>query len=171
LYANNPYDPVVGISTPACSGFTEIMTLYNSCICYACKVKVTFYKGDNVLEVFGYIAMPDYENFGWLNVTKDFLVESPMNVKYRMLTSYLVNQQKNPVGCSMYRTIKGMFHKTELEPNVFGCTRTSGPPSGGSAEIRIGATPSSTPVEFAVRAYVTIVYYCNVYGRFAMQAA
>lgn len=166
LYANNPYDPIVGISTSSCSGYQQLMNIYNSCVCYGCRVSMKFYKMDNVLEVFGYCVMPDYENFSSTNVTKDFLVESPMNVKYRMLTSYLFNQQKNPIGCTMYRSIKGMFHKRELEPADFGSTRSGGPPS--AATIRCGCCYASGPAEFSVRSYVTLTYYCKLFGRFQM---
>lgn len=40
FYANNPYDPIVGVSTTTCSGFDVLMDLYKWGICYACKVKV-----------------------------------------------------------------------------------------------------------------------------------
>lgn len=147
------------------------MSLYNSCICYGCKINTKWYKSDTNIEVFGYICMPDFENASIMNITRDFLTESAMNVRYRMITSYAAQPSQVPVYVNMYRSIKGIFHKRELEPNIYGSTRTSGVASGGGATARIGVVQASASSDVSVRVYVTITYYCKLYGRVQLDVA
>lgn len=146
------------------------MTFYHFCTVYACKVKCTFYKVDNAPEVFGYIQMPDEGQWaGIATPTKDFLMESPMNVKYCMLQTFQLQANTTPRRISMFRTIRSMAQKKELEPAEYAGTRTSGPPT--LMPFRAGFTYASVAQDVAIRMYISVIYYCKLHARNNMDVA
>lgn len=146
------------------------MSFYRSCLVYGCKVKATFYKVDGSPEVFGYIHMPDVGQWAGVSTpTKDFLMESPMNIKYCMLQTFQLQANTTPRRLSMYRSIKAMCSKQELEPEYFAGTRTSGPPN--LVPCRVGFTYASVAQDVLIRAYVSIIYYCKLFQRNNMDVA
>lgn len=164
FYANNPYDPVLGASAPTCNGFDTLMSNYKSFLVYGCRMKVRFIKADTSAEVFGYIHMPDVNQWSGTTPTKDFLMEGPMNVKYAMLYTYQLNSNKLPVTMSMYRRTKAIANKTELEPSLYAGTRFSGPSE--LLPCRAGfCWAGSTAITVQVRMYVSITYYTKLFGR------
>lgn len=140
------------------------MTFYKNFLVFGCKVKCRFVKVDANAEVLGYIHMPDTVLWSGTVPTKDFLMEGPMNVKYAMLYTYLINPKYIPVTLSMYRSIKSMVNKTELEPSLYAGTRFSGPSE--LVPFRAGfcyATGVSITVN--IRMYITVTYYTKLFGR------
>lgn len=145
------------------------MEFYHYCTVTAVKVKATFYKVDSSPEVFGYIQMPDAGQWSGTTPTKDFLMESPMNVRYCMLQTFQLQANTTPRRISMYRTVKSMAQKFELEPSLYAGTRTSGPPE--LLPCRCGFTWASVLQDVGIRMYVSIIYYCKLHARNNMDVA
>lgn len=164
FYANNPYDPVVGVSVSACSGFPQLMALYAQCICFASKITLTaqHYSGENT---FCYILAMD-NNFyrGTTGVTRDFVREAPADV---CRSAPLVNQIYNvrPLRMSMYRKVKFIEGVKDLDRSQYCCTGSSGPIR--HTYFQVGQIyQSSAPTSSTVSATrIMITYYCKLYDR------
>lgn len=145
------------------------MALYGGCIVRGCSARAIFYKADSNAESLGYIAMPDYPIMISFGVTKDFLTEAPMNVRYKMLTSYLVSEDQVPKSVKMYRSCKSQAVRQELDYINFQCTRTSSP--NVQLTTRIGFVSTVSGGTNSIRAHVFITYYCSLYDRKQLDVA
>lgn len=146
-----------------------MMQLYGGCIVRSCSIKAIFYKADSASESLGYICMPDYPVQGTMNITKDFLTESPINCKYKMLTSYLVSDYQIPKTVKMYRSCKAQAVRQELDYINFQCTRTSSP--NVQLLARVGFVPTEAGFTNTLRFHVFITYYCSLFDRRQLDVA
>ena len=140
------------------------MTFYKNFLVYGCRVRVRFIKADTSAEVLGYIHMPDVNQWSGTVPTKDFLMEGPMNVKYGMLYSYQLSSNRCPVTLSMYRSIKAIANKTELEPLSCAGTRFSALLSF-CLSGQVFCFAGSTAITVNCRMYITVTYYTKLFGR------
>lgn len=171
LYANNPYDPVVGVSTSACSGFPQLMAIWRYCICFGCKVATTsvLISGTGS-HAYIYIAYDDH--FGTMSaatITRDYIREHPQNLRSKAVysSSYL----KAPVRLSFYKKIKAIEHKKELEPQIYALTNAGGLTANALCFAYVGLVPGgSTTAGVSADIDVTITYWCKLYDRIPVDA-
>lgn len=162
FYANNPYDPVVGASTSACSGFAKLMSLYKYGICYACKASAKFMPIN--VNSLGYIMFTDSEvSLAAAQPSLDFLTEIPKNTVSKHHAIYSYNE--TPMFLKLFRTIKGIELKKELEPYDYRFEASSGPRK--SIGVQIGYIPadSSNSTAYTWVMWIKITYYCRLYDR------
>lgn len=160
FYANNPYDPVVGISTTDCSGFEAMMGIYQYGICYACKISakimntsasaiafIKFLPSTTALPV----AVPNY----------NAVTEIGQDIRWRHIPVFQYNQL--PTRMKYYRTIKSLERKRELEPNDYKFTGTVGPSK--AVGVAIGGIPAKSDDATAItlQLFLKITYYCKLY--------
>lgn len=170
FYANNPFDPVIGVSTSACSGFPALMQVYQQCTCFASKVVARF----NVMSGhFGcvYVLMEDHFMYHAAGVTRDFLKENRRDAVSRNCYNY-TNSAQGPCVLKMYRTTKALEQKKELEPTVYSCTRTSGPSVLTLAQVGalVAGSTGSNPGSYQVSVDITVTYYCKLFNRVNLDA-
>lgn len=172
LYTNNPYDPVVGVSSTKCTGFDDLMGLFTYGVCYGCKVVLRPVMYTNNAEVLAYIKhyMSTEADLGWLSLNQ--IMETNM-VKSRIVYSC------NPIlGWTMgnvrpfntYVNIKRLEKKKELEASYY-FTKTSGPGSAtivdlGYRHAKSDLVPADNP--FTVRTIISITYYCKLFSKKTM---
>lgn len=168
LYGNNAYDPVVGSSTSACSGYSQLMQIYKYCTCYGTKVRAIFnlYLGH---QCFGYILMEDHNFRHSTGITRDFLRENPRDCR----SAYLFNGTYNssPKTITLFRTTKSLEQKTELENPAYSSTSSGGPTIYTYAQV--GIVPSGSGVNpggCSVFVNIRITYYCKLFDRVNLDA-
>jgi len=167
-YTNSAYDPIVGSSLTACSGYSVLAQLYKYCIVFACKMVVTFdiYTGHSALV---YIMMEDHNFRHVTGVTKDFLEENPRDVVYRY--QYSGGKNVRPVTLKMFRTIKSLEGKLELEPASYSSVVNGGPAVHTYGQIGTCYPSSGTsPGTTGTHAHVRVTYYCKFYDRVNVDA-
>lgn len=167
-YANNPYDPVVGASTVGCSGFNAIMSIYQWCLCFACKVRVTTQQtSTNSIEGYCYILMENHDalrsNSATAAISLDLLRENPIHVKSRLMYNYQYNTR--PTTISMYRRIKTLESVGVLDPDKYRCSRTSGPSLNSRFTFGYRTSDNTMATAQTVRQHFKVTYYCRVYER------
>lgn len=159
---NNPYDPVVGISTSACSAYNVLMTIYRRCVCFASKITVRAINIGN-MEAYLYVLGENHDFRHTNGVTRDFIRENPVNLRSKLVFQHEMNMR--PTFIRSFRKIKSMEDKKELEPITYGCTISSGPSiptywQVGSVYSASGDISTST-----TRVIIKIVYYCRLNDR------
>lgn len=161
FYANNPYDPVVGASTTACSGFDKMMQIYTYGICYACKVIVRFLNGGAVNQT-GYIYFTDSEVA--LPATQpsfDQINEIRRDIKK---ADVIVNAyNKSPPVISYYRTMRSLEGSKDLRVIDYLFNDSTGPSK--ALGVQVGSRPlvSTDATACSLLTEVTIIYYCTLH--------
>lgn len=168
FYVNNPYDPIPGVSTSQCSGFAALASLYNRFLTFGCKVEVIATMFTNSNDVWAYIWMPDSDISINTAITKDFINESPLHLRSRLVQSTLLQPSVNPTRFNLYRSVKSITHKKELEPDTFACTGSGGP--GITLQAKIGWVQMSGAVTTTLRLHVRITYYTMCFSRKELDA-
>lgn len=168
FYANNAFDPVVGTSTSACSGYPQLMQIYKYCTVFATKVRAIFTIVTGH-QAFGYVLMEDHNFRHVAGITRDFLRENPRDVR----SAYLFNGQYNtkPKTVTMFRTTKGLEHKTELENPAYSSTVSGGPTIYTYAQVGVLEAGSGVnPGGGQIYANIRITYYCKLFDRINLDA-
>lgn len=163
FYTNNVYDPIVGASASNCSGFTAMTNLYSRFLVKACKITAVMTHCSNTTDVWGYIWMPDLATNIDQTITKDFINESPQHMVSKLVLPYIVNPSVTPTKLSIYRTIKSVTHKDELEPDSFSHAYDGGP--AVLCQARVGWVQMGTPASTNIRTHIRITYYTMLYDR------
>lgn len=171
LYANNPYDPVVGASTTACSGYPQLTSTWRNCLCFATKVVVLAWTNTSVasMECHVYILMEDHNFRHAAGCTRDFVVENGHDLRQKLLTCFPCNLR--PIRLSYYRTTKSLEKKLELEPVSYCGYHSAGPNVYTYAQV--GAVPARSVVttEFTnAHCNISITYYCKLWDRINLDA-
>lgn len=169
-YANNPYDPVVGVSTVACSGFNSIMAIYQWCMCYGCKIEVTFSQQlvtSLLPDGYGFIYMENHDAYRNSNpsvlMSLDWLRENPIHCKSVLMTSPVQNTL--PKKISLFRRIRSIEGVTYLDPWQYRCSRTTGPALNSRYTFGYRTTDATSSVAQTIRMHFTVTYYCKCYER------
>lgn len=148
-----------------------MMYIWKSCLCFACKVNVDFtiHAGHQGI---GYVLMEDQNMSHVGGVTRDFLMENPIHLRQKRIYLYTnVKNTRYSNRVTMYRRIKSLQQKLELEPLTYSSTRTSGPPTLTLAQVGVfnpgsGLSPGATNF----LAHIRITYYCRLYDRVNLDA-
>lgn len=169
FYANNPYDPVVGVSTVGCSGFSAVMSIYAWCMCFGCKATVKFAIAQaNVIEVYSFIMFESHDAPRSINatnlITLDYLRENPIHVKSRLMYDMTTANTK-PTWMSMYRRIKSLENNGKLDVYQYRCSRTSGPTLNTRCTIGFRTSDTQSTQAIPVRMHWKLTYYCRVWER------
>lgn len=123
-------------------------------------------------QCLGYVLMEDhtFTHVGE-NVTRDFLMENPINCRWRILYRDTNAQNFRTPRISMYRTIKQLEQKKELEPLTYSSTVSAGPQIYTYAKVGVRNIGSGTsPGNVTLHANVRITYYCKLFDRANMDA-
>lgn len=174
FYSNNPFDPVVGVSTSACSEYPQLMQLYRNCMCFACKVVVRASpRNINTSEAIIYLMMEDNNGRHLTSgITRDFLMENSHDLVKRVILNPQHVNRNNTQRMSMYRKIKNLQNKKELEPAQYAGTLTGGPPTLTYAYV--GTTFRGSGFQSgetcSIMAQITITYYCKLWDRINLDA-
>lgn len=107
--------------------------------------------------------MPDLATDIDQTITKDFINESPQHMVSKLVLPYIVNPSVTPTKLSIYRTIKSVTHKTELEPDSFSHAYDGGP--AVLCQARVGWVQMGTPASTNIRTHIRITYYTMLYDR------
>lgn len=175
FYANNPYDPVVGVSTSTCSGYSMWLQLYERCICFASKIVVRSYIGSNTnTENISYVYSQDH-NLRFPNgLTRDQLTEqnSVLRKKQWLSTTYLIQSMPNYHTMSLFAKTKAVEQKRELEPLLYSTTVGGGLASSYATYwivgTRLAAGLPTSGAECSMRHQITITYYCKLFNPVAL---
>lgn len=163
FYANNAYDPVVGISTTKCSGFTQMMSIYTYGIVYACKIEAKLMT--NTVNTIGFILWDDSTT----NLTAttipslDLLTECPRDSVWKHQAVYQYNEV--PIYLKMFKKIKALERKSELEPSSYKFDANNGPAK--ACGVQVGYIPADTTnaTAFLAQMFIRITYYCRLFNR------
>lgn len=168
FYINNVYDPIPGVSTAVCSGFTAMTGLYNRFMVFGCKIELICTMFTQTSDVWVYIWMPDSDISVGTVITKDFINESPLHLRSRLVQSTVLNPTQVPTKLNLYRSIKSVTHKKELEPDTFAGWGTSGPNT--QLYGKIGWVQMAGSATTTVRMHVRITYYTMCFARKELDA-
>lgn len=162
FYANNPYDPVVGVSTTECSGFDKMMSIYGYGITYGCKMKAKFMTQTvNSICYVKWIA----SNYS-LPVTEptlNELTEAPKDTLWRHSTIYAFNSR--PAIIKSFKKIKAIERKSELEPDGYKFVDGAGPNKLVGVEVGYIPSDSTNTITYLVQMFIQITYYCKLFDR------
>lgn len=171
FYSNSPYDPIVGVSTIKCTGFDDMMAIYATGICYAFKIKISsIILSSTVVEQMLYIQHNDHTSTTG-NALLSLNQITEINLVSRRKTLYsanLQNSSSNSIPISSYVKMKSIEKKKELEQDVYGFTRTSGPAYHTYTSVGIQSMTSSTSPDFICRAFIQVTYYCKLFDKVQM---
>lgn len=172
LYANNPYDPIAGASTTACTGYSTMMTLYNKCMVYGCRVKAGFVQTTaSGSELFGYIHQDISSTSYAALLTQAQLCEGGLkHLTYRLLQAPIQSNQVQPVWIKNFARTKDLEQKRELEPASYACTASAGPTIKTNAMIGLVHAGTGLTDGFAVRVLIRVTYYCKLFDKKALTA-
>lgn len=168
LYANNPYDPVVGASTVGCSGFNAVMSLYAWCMCFAAKITLRVQESSaNTIEIYAWILMESHDaqrsTTPSQSITLDLLRENPIHLKSKLIYNAAYNVR--PTYLSMYRRIKSIEGTSHLDPFQYRCSRTVGPAINSRLTFGIRTSDNTVATAQTARMHFKVTYYCRVYDR------
>lgn len=174
FYANNPYDPVVGVSTSACSGFPQLMSIWKYCICYGFKITVIWHAGSaSAPSATLYIhfqdhnhAIPDGQQ------TRDFILENPQWIRTQTAWNSAWNIT-GPKRATVFKKIKDIEHKKELEPQIYQCTYSGGLTGSGLCYCTVGVMSTGSSALSTLGTVCmdcSLTYYCRIWDRIKMDA-
>lgn len=169
FYAGNPFDPVVGASVTACSGYAALMSIYAQCLCFACSVKVIAVAGGGTASHCKMYIMWEDHNAQHVGaaLARDYVQENRRDCVVK--NCYLYNYNVRPCYLKSFRKIKAIEKKKELEPLLYACGPSSGPAGGANYQTYCyvgGVMGSSTGgLTLQVEADVRITYYCKLFNR------
>ena len=162
LYANNVYDPKVGISTTKCSGVTQMMSIYEFGIVNACKVTVKCLS--NTVNSMFYIMWSDSTtSLPAAAPSHNFMLECPKDIRYRHCAVYQYNER--PPTIKSYKKIKYLEKKRELEPNDYKFTSSAGPAKACGVQIGYIPVNAANATTYLNELFIRITYYCKLYER------
>lgn len=162
FYANNPYDPVVGVSSTACSGFDEMMALFEYGVCYACKVTAKFLNQTESELAYIYFtdssvalpaAIPGY----------DQIVELNKDIRWKHNPVYAYNTK--PAVVKYYRTLRSLENERFATPVNYRFTLTGGPAFATGVQVGARSAISGSATAIACQMFIKVVYYCKLYDR------
>lgn len=167
FYINNPYDPVVGVSTSTCTGYTTIMGMYQHCICLAAKIHVSFYPISTVYPCFGYLAAFASQDSNLLGTEPTRDVLSELHGRYSVRRLLNANVQSDRLRkLHKFVTIRKLEGLTRLDPTAYQSTSSSGPSRLCYAVLGIrNMTDDSSTEATTHKVFVNITYYCKVLDR------
>lgn len=169
FYTNNPYDPIVGVSTTKCTGFDDMMDIYKYGICYGCKISVRPVMPTNNADVILYACHDGSNGTNTsANLSLNQITEGRIAAKWRLVFSYIFSassQMRKPF--VVYADIKKLEHKRELEPNLYQFQKGQGPQTATISSIGLQCACSTT-FDFAVRCFIQVTYYCKLFQKIQM---
>lgn len=162
FYANNPYDPVIGVSTTSCSGFEQLLDIYKWGICYACKVKVKamiqtvnslvyIYWTDSTMSL--PVAAP----------STDRVMELGQNIAWKHKAVYQYNE--TPGYLKSYKSMKALEKRKELEPDDYLFTSSAGPARANGVQVGYIPADSGSAITYLCPLFVRLTYYCKLFER------
>lgn len=164
FYMNNPYDPIPGVSLPKCTGFDQLMDLYEFGICYGAKVSVrSYFTLATAAPMISYIHFDSSRGSYNRTLTIDEVTESTITDRWKFLISPLIDSQQRPnfKPLKAFRTVKSVEKKSELEPEDYRFTKSSGP--GTLPMCHVGFLRlSSSDTGFTVTSFIQIKFYCKL---------
>lgn len=167
FYANNPYDPLPGVSTQKCTGFDELMALYEFGICYAVKIS---YRASFNLSTDYPLCLYCHVDSSRANYNKtlsiDEVTETRLVNRWTLLqpTTMTTNQVNTFRPHRVFQKIKYVEKKKELEPSDYRFTDGSGPTSLVQAHIgTVKTLPSQSG--WTLNLFVQITYYCKLFEK------
>lgn len=121
--------------------------------------------------VLGYVLIEDHNFYHVNGVTRDYLKENKLD-SCRVRTILNPGAYSKSQGISMYRTIKRVEQKKELEPVNYQTTLSSGPQTPVYCQIGCMNAGSVAGVPPNVTTYVnvTVTYYCKLFDRVNLDA-
>lgn len=162
FYANNPYDPVVGVSTTKCSGFTEMMHIYTYGICYGCKITVK--QMPITVNSLVYCMFTDSTvSLPASAPSMNFLCECPRDCRWKHAP--VKDYNANPPMIKMFRKMKYLEKKRELEPNDYKFTSSAGPAKAIGVQVGYIPANSTNATNYYNELFVRITYYCRLFDR------
>lgn len=164
FYMNNPYDPIPGASLPKCTGFDQLMDLYEFGICYACKVTArSYFSLSTAAPVVSYIHCDSSRASYNRTLTLDEVTESTLANRWKFLMPPLIDpsQRINFKPLKAFKTVKSVEKKTELEPSDYRFTKSAGPTM--LPQLHIGFVRlASSDTGFTIYSFIQIKYYCKL---------
>lgn len=164
FYSNNPYDPVVGVSTTKCTGFDDLMTFYKHGVCYGFKIVCHFILTTNITEHWAYIQHTDHTQSPSSWLTMNQIAETGICDKYKLIYSYVFKIPGRDVLTS-YKSIKALEKVRDLSTDQYSFTKTSGPTLQTRCNVGARSADSSVSSDFYMRATIEMTYYCRLFER------
>ena len=162
FYANNVYDPVSGASTTGCTGFAQIMAIYDRCTVFAYKCVATF-SNIGAYPFLAFSCITDSRDvLGGTIPSRDYITEGSPNARYKFVVPAAFQQRTTTV--KNFVKIKRLEHQRNLNPADYSCTSISGPTKLCNNYIGILITPSSGST-VAANVFIRHTYYCRCFGR------
>lgn len=168
FYANNPFDPVVGASTTACSGFSQMMAFYARGICFATKVVLHWEQSTSEHTHMLYVKW-------WssletpANVSSDEMLENPRGrIRYRR-TLPADHGRPEPIVRAFART-KVIENAKDLAPVYYAFTGAHGPSTTTYFTIGLQSPESNYTGPWSDRISAVVTYYCRLFDRLDVSA-
>lgn len=162
FYANNVYDPRVGISTTKCSGVTQLMSIYNYGVVYACRVTIKMMP--QTVNSIGFLRWTDSVLGSPSSLpSSNLLLEAPQNTRWKHKAVYAYNE--TPLYLADFKKMKYLEKKTELEPNDYKFTSTAGPAKPTFIQIGYIPADSTNTTSYNWNMFIRLTYYCRLFER------
>ena len=163
---NNPFDPVVGASTTTCSGFTDMMRIYERGICTACKVSVAVIVAINSAPSYVYVEfVPQRRNATWTPPPDgNFTENNAYNTRYKLLSAPGFNEVY-PKYISHYCTTRSLARVAKLDPASYSFTGTTGPAFLHYVNVGMCTVVTTGVGSCGLTCRMKLTYYCKLFDK------
>lgn len=165
FYANNPYDPVVGVSTTKCSGFDQMMSIYKYGVVHACKVVCYWETGAGENSHFLYSRFYDHNSTPAI-ITCDELFENNNYTRY--VRALPTGHSKPEPILKHFARIKYIEKVKQLDPTTYAFQKTGNPTIPVGCVVGLCSPLTTFTGVWNDTVQVRITYYCKVWERVNM---